>query len=113
MGYEKLKELETKTGYSKVYFFLLIVLSLGGLTYAVGGLKLVSDLISFVYPAYASFKAIDSGMPGDDTQWLTYWILFGGMSIIENTLPILTEWIPLYFPISSPFLFGCTIPTFS
>lgn len=110
--YEKLKEIETKTGYSKVYFFLLVVLSLSGLTYAVGGLKLVSDLISFVYPAYASFKAIDSGMPGDDTQWLTYWILFGGMSIIENTLTFVTEWIPFYFPIKLAFFVWLYHPHF-
>jgi receptor expression-enhancing protein 5/6 len=59
-----------------VYFFFLIILSLGTVLFALGGAKLVSDLVGFVYPAYASFKAIDSADPNDDTQWLTYWVVF-------------------------------------
>eukprot|EP00593_Proboscia_inermis_P001347 CAMPEP_0171294984 /NCGR_PEP_ID=MMETSP0816-20121228/3549_1 /TAXON_ID=420281 /ORGANISM="Proboscia inermis, Strain CCAP1064/1" /LENGTH=96 /DNA_ID=CAMNT_0011767287 /DNA_START=44 /DNA_END=331 /DNA_ORIENTATION=+ len=71
--YETLKVLEEKTGFNKVYFFVLFSLLTGTTIYFIGGAKLVTDLVSFIYPAYASFKAIDSPDQNDDTQWLTYW----------------------------------------
>jgi len=95
--YEKLKEIETKTGYSKVYFFILFTLLFGSILYLLGGPKLVSDLVSFVYPAYMSFKTIDSTDNADDVQWLTYWVVFGFVSILETCCSFLIDWIPLYF----------------
>ncbi len=35
-----------------------------------------SDLIGFLYPVYASIKAIESPAEDDDTLWLTYWLVF-------------------------------------
>ena len=37
---------------------------------------LCSDLIGFVFPMYASIKAIESPETDDDTLWLTYWLVF-------------------------------------
>eukprot|EP00594_Rhizosolenia_setigera_P013411 CAMPEP_0178968296 /NCGR_PEP_ID=MMETSP0789-20121207/18146_1 /TAXON_ID=3005 /ORGANISM="Rhizosolenia setigera, Strain CCMP 1694" /LENGTH=106 /DNA_ID=CAMNT_0020654151 /DNA_START=409 /DNA_END=726 /DNA_ORIENTATION=- len=81
--YEKLKDLEEKTGYNKVYiFFLGLFLDyLSPIPYFLGVAKLVTDLVSFVYPAYMSFKAIDSGNVTVDTQWLTDWVVFAFISI--------------------------------
>ncbi|GMI39662.1 hypothetical protein TrCOL_g10461 [Triparma columacea] len=102
--YEQLEALENKFGHSKVYFFFAIILSLGSVLFLLGGAKLVSDLVGFVYPAYASFKAIDSADPNDDTQWLTYWVVFAVFSIIESAASILVSWIPFYFFIKLTFL---------
>jgi len=78
----------------------------------VGGMKLISDVATFVYPAYASFKAIDGGLPGDDTQWLTYWVIFASMNIIESAMPFVTMWIPLYFPVKLAFFIWLYHPQF-
>jgi receptor expression-enhancing protein 5/6 len=94
---DRFKELEMKTGYSKVYFFVAALSLLSSLLYLLGGIKLVSDLVTFLYPAYASFKAIDSAKPGEDTQWLTYWVVFAFFSIVESCMYILVSWIPMYF----------------
>mmetsp|Transcript_2523 Transcript_2523/g.3320 ORF Transcript_2523/g.3320 Transcript_2523/m.3320 type:complete len:167 (+) Transcript_2523:117-617(+) len=102
--YDKLEELEKRIGHSKVYIFLFIVLTLGSTIYLVGGAKLISDLLSFLYPAYMSFKAIDSGKATDDTQWLTYWVVFSFLSIAEGLSGgLLMSWIPFYYGLKSVF----------
>ncbi|GMH87048.1 hypothetical protein TL16_g10733, partial [Triparma laevis f. inornata] len=101
---EYLSTLETQFGYSKVYFFLATLLSLTTFLFIIGGIKLISDLVGFVYPAYASFKAIDSADPNDDTQWLTYWVVFAIFSILESACGFIVSWIPFYFFIKLAFL---------
>lgn len=74
---------ETVTKVPKTYavlggvalFSLMVLLNLWG--------SLLTDLLGFVYPAYMSFKAIESKGKDDDTQWLTYWVVFGFMNVIE------------------------------
>jgi receptor expression-enhancing protein 5/6 len=78
----------------------------------VGGVKLVSDLVAFLYPAYASFKAIDSASPEDDAQWLTYWVVFSFFSVIENSLWFIVGWIPMYFVLKISFFLWLYHPNF-
>lgn len=93
---EKLRDLEEKTGYPKVYFFLGGLLLISTFLTAVGGAKLIVDLVGFVYPAYMSFKSMDSGNQ-DDTQWLTYWVVFSCFSIVESFMGFVVAIIPFYF----------------
>jgi len=95
--YERLKELESKTGQPAPLFFVLIVTALSSVLYLLGGPKLLSDLTSFLYPAYMSFKSIDSSDRSLDAQWLTYWVVFGLASIAETCASFLVGGIPLYF----------------
>jgi receptor expression-enhancing protein 5/6 len=108
----RFKEIEEKTGYSKVYFFVLSFFTLVSLLLTVGGVKLLSDLVAFLYPAYASFKAIDSGKPEDDAQWLTYWVVFSFFSVIENSLWFIVGWIPMYFVLKISFFLWLYHPSF-
>ena len=107
-----MKEIETKTGYDKVYFFFLFCGLFGSILFLLGGAKLVSDLVSFIYPAYMSFKAIDSKDPTDDTQWLTYWVVFAFVSIIENVAVFAVEYIPFYFALKLAFFIWLYHPKF-
>ena len=91
-------DLEKKTGgYSKVYFFLASVLFLSAALFYVGGGKLLTGLVGFVYPAYASFKAVESKDVKDDYQWLTYWVVFSTFTLVEDCFSVLVSWIPFYF----------------
>lgn len=101
-----MKELEEKTGQPKVYFFVAIVVVLMGLIYAVGGIKLFSDLIGFLYPAYMSFQALEGGknVDGDATQWMTYWIVFCSLTLFESTFPFLAEYVKWYYVIKCAFV---------
>ena len=45
---------------------------------------LVCNLVGFIYPAYMSIKAIDTKDKDDDTQWLTYWVVFALFILLEH-----------------------------
>jgi|UniRef100_A0A7S2UQE6 receptor expression-enhancing protein 5/6 len=112
LQYDKLQQLEDKVGYSKVFFAAAFALVFSSAILALGGLKFISDLIAFLYPAYMSFKAIDSPDPSKDTQWLTYWVVFSFFSIIETTCSFFISWIPFYFFIKLGFFLWLYHPQF-
>jgi len=97
--YEKFKELEDKTGYSKVYFFVASFSVAAILICITGGMKLASNLIGFLYPAYMSFKALEGGksVDGDATQWMTYWIIFCSINLLEDTFPFLPRSVSFFY----------------
>ena len=69
--------------------FLLVALGLAAPT--------LCNLVGIIYPAYMSFKAIESEAKEDDKQWLTYWVVFGLYTIIDNT-GLFVDLIPFYYP---------------
>lgn len=42
-------------------------------------------------------KAIESPNKDDDTQWLTYWVVYGIFSIAEFFSDIFLSWFPFYY----------------
>ena len=58
---------------------------------------------------YASFKAIKSNNKDDDTQWLTYWVIYALVSVIES-VGIITAFIPYYSIIKVVGLVLCFLP---
>jgi receptor expression-enhancing protein 5/6 len=73
----------------------------------IGGTKLVTDLLAFVYPAYMSFKAIDNkaAVSGkDDLQWLTYWVVYAAFALVDRGGEMVLNWIPFYFYFKCAFL---------
>ncbi|KAG4089326.1 receptor accessory protein 5 [Neocallimastix lanati (nom. inval.)] len=73
---------------------------------------LLSTLIAFIYPAYASFKAIESTDKSDDTQWLTYWTVFGFLHLIECFSDQILGWISFYYFLKSIFTLWLSLPQF-
>ena len=112
--YDRLCDLEKKTGYQKEYIFGAVVSVLSTILFMAGGFKLISDLAAFLYPAYMSVKAIDSTDPLDDVQWLTYWVVFGAFSIMESVAPMswLIMWIPFYHVLKIFFFLWLSHPKF-
>jgi len=54
-------------------------------------------MIGFFYPAWASFKAIETKQKGDDTQWLIYWTVYAFFSILEAFIDFLLYFVPFYY----------------
>jgi receptor expression-enhancing protein 5/6 len=109
---DKLQDLEDKTGLSKVYFFVGFTALFSLLLFLAGGAKLMVDLAGFVYPAYMSFKALDTPDSEDDIQWLTYWVVFATFSILEQTIGFITDFIPMYFYLKIAFFVWLYHPQF-
>ncbi|RLN92928.1 hypothetical protein BBJ28_00015212 [Nothophytophthora sp. Chile5] len=63
------------------------------------------------YPAYASFKALESPRTGDaDKQWLTYWVVYGACTSLETVASPLLTWLPGYFVAKMAFLMWMMLP---
>jgi TB2/DP1, HVA22 family len=108
---EQFKKVEDATGYPAAWFLVAATFLFLGLLTWVGGSKLLVDLLGFVYPAYMSFKSMDTNS-GDDTQWLTYWICFSALSIVETMLSFVTALIPMYFWIKIGIIVVCVVECF-
>lgn len=108
----QLVQLEEQTGVKKTYIVGGVALLIFSMIFfnLAGGL--LTNLIGFAYPAYASFKAIESHAKDDDTQWLTYWTVFGCFSIVEYFADILVYWIPFYYMLKTFTLLWLYLPTF-
>lgn len=74
------------------------------------GSSLVCSVVCFIYPAYKSFKAVESPQGDDDKQWLTYWIVYSTFNILEYFADLILFWIPLYDLLKCLFLVWCMWP---
>jgi receptor expression-enhancing protein 5/6 len=78
----------------------------------IGGWQLIVKLISFVYPAYCSFKAIDTPTPRAGEQWLTYWIIVAFFGLLEPVAGPLLNKIPFYSLWKVGLLLWCYSPEY-
>lgn len=48
--------------------------------------------VGVVYPTLKSFEAIESPGSKDDEQWLTYWVVYSFVNIVEHLLWVVLMW---------------------
>ncbi|XP_062869081.1 receptor expression-enhancing protein 6 [Trichomycterus rosablanca] len=105
-----LNKIEEKSGIKKRYV-VIGAASATGLYLLFGyGASLICNLIGFVYPAFYSIKAIESPNKDDDTQWLTYWVVYGFFGVGEFFSDIFLSWFPFYYLCKCLFLLWCMAP---
>ena len=64
--------------------FVSLILSALFLILTNTGQNFLLILISFMYPAYKSFKALESKDHADNERWLIYWTVFGLIFAFKN-----------------------------
>ncbi|KHJ48716.1 TB2/DP1, HVA22 family [Trichuris suis] len=56
------------------------------------------------------YKAIESLDKKDDTQWLTYWVVFAFLNVIEFASELILAWFPIYYLCKFVFLLYLHLP---
>ncbi|CAI6333478.1 unnamed protein product [Periconia digitata] len=74
-------------GVAGLYFFLVF--------FNIAGAFLV-NIAGFAIPGYYSLAALFSSSKVDDTQWLTYWVVFAFLTVFESAVNAV-YWFPFYY----------------
>lgn len=73
----------------------------------------LSVICGFVYPAYCSFKALETqDTTEDDKQWLMYWTIFGLFTFCEFFLDWFFFLLPFYYELKLAFILWLQLPQF-
>ena len=65
--------------------------------------KVVGYTIGILYPAFMSFKSLESGDASETGYWLTYWIVWS-MIVCVEVFELIIDWIPLYYELKLAFV---------
>lgn len=60
---------------------------------------ILTAIVGMLYPAYMSFKAIETNEEDDDKQWLIYWVVFSFLHISDGVLSMILKFFPFYYPL--------------
>ncbi|KAI7888509.1 TB2/DP1, HVA22 family-domain-containing protein [Mucor mucedo] len=86
------------------FLALMVFLQFGG--------HILTNVISWAYPAYASFLAIESPSTDDDTQWLIYWTVIGFVRLGIYFLDIFLSWSSVYYTCKTLVILWLVLPQF-
>lgn len=110
-----------RTGMQPFDVFLAAVVALSvPLTFGVGATT-ISNLIGFLYPAYATTELIVAPRPAlsvmtfraatkAKVKWIIYWLIFTLVLIAETLLGFLVHLLPCYYLLRTIFLIWCLTP---
>eukprot|EP00271_Cylindrocystis_brebissonii_P018697 TRINITY_DN5420_c0_g2_i1.p1 TRINITY_DN5420_c0_g2~~TRINITY_DN5420_c0_g2_i1.p1 ORF type:complete len:136 (+),score=15.71 TRINITY_DN5420_c0_g2_i1:152-559(+) len=73
-------------------------------------LRLAGPLLTIAFPAMASFEALERRDNEDQQQWLTYWVLYSVMQVLEMYGGPVIAWIPLFSWLKLAFLGWLAFP---
>lgn len=113
-GIQPLGLFEQQTGLPRSYavlgavgvYFVLIFFNVGGTG------QLLSNIAGFVIPGYYSLVALETTATSDDTQLLTYWVVFAFLNVIEFWSRAILYWVPFYYLFKTVFLLYIGVPAF-
>mmetsp|Transcript_23613 Transcript_23613/g.75920 ORF Transcript_23613/g.75920 Transcript_23613/m.75920 type:complete len:168 (-) Transcript_23613:101-604(-) len=66
--------------------------------------SLICNLLGLVYPAYASYKVVQTHSVDAYMKWLMYWTILSLFALAELFVDPLSAWIPLYYEMKIGFI---------
>lgn len=72
--------------------------------------KLLSSVASFLFPLFASYKALKTSDPAQLTPWLMYWSVLSCALLVESWLEFILCWVPFYAWMRLFFLLYLVLP---
>ncbi|KAH6617124.1 TB2/DP1, HVA22 family-domain-containing protein [Chaetomium tenue] len=72
--------------------------------------KFLSSIASFLFPLFASYKALKTSDPAQLTPWLMYWVVLACGLLVESWIDWFLVWIPFYAYIRLLFLLYLVLP---
>ncbi|KAK3053846.1 ER membrane protein DP1/Yop1 [Extremus antarcticus] len=107
--YPQLQNFEQQTSVPKVY----VVLGLGALYFFLVFFNIAGEFLvntaGFALPAYWSMEAIFTMGKADDTQWLTYWVVYAFLTVFESMVNAV-YWFPFYYTFKFVFIMYMALP---
>lgn len=99
-------------GVSPVFVSIAAVLgALGFLLFGIGG-SLLCTVVGALYPAFESFKAVETRDMEVTRFWMTYWVVYALMSSIDCACSPVLVYIPFYYPVKlTALMFLCSRST--
>ncbi|KAL8989342.1 MAG: hypothetical protein Q9177_001749 [Variospora cf. flavescens] len=82
--YPALNNFEKQTSIPKVYVFLGIAAIYVFLVFFNIAGEFLVNFAGFIIPGYYSLDALFSVGKSDDTQWLTYWVVYAFLTVFES-----------------------------
>ncbi|KAF3407882.1 hypothetical protein DPV78_000930 [Talaromyces pinophilus] len=110
--YPLLNNLERQTSVPKVYailglvgiYFFLVFFNIAG--------EFLVNFAGFLIPGYYSLHALFTSGTADDTQWLTYWVVYAFLTVIESAINA-SYWFPFYYIFKFALVLWMSLPQFS
>ena len=106
-----IKQLSEKTKVPSSQLVIGIIVSLLVFVVFGFGASLIVQVVGILYPAYMSFKAIESPEDDDDKLWLTYWAVFALYNFADRFVDYIFFWVPCYQAVKLIVLIYMFFPT--
>ncbi|KAI1843816.1 hypothetical protein JX265_001109 [Neoarthrinium moseri] len=72
--------------------------------------KILSSIASFLFPLFASYKALKTSDPAQLTPWLMYWSVLSCALLVESWFEFILVWVPFYAYLRLLFLLYLVLP---
>lgn len=72
--------------------------------------KALASVASFLFPLFASYKALNSADPAQLTPWLMYWVVLSVVVLFESWTDWILAWVPFYYYFRLMFLLYLVLP---
>ena len=80
----QIKDLASKAGVESGVILGGVAAVTGLITLILFGATILTLFITVLYPSVKSIQALESVGKDDDKEWLTYWIIFGIFTLLDD-----------------------------